>query len=219
MRFVKEKVPKVGRYLPHVDEAEARVDAVPYESILEVLDPFKAEMEKDDPLSNTFGKTKEAKNQMPAWVREKPGWAPIEMEVLIACGCDDDTAEHLMDKCMKLMKGRRPDYFPAAIMYHEFEGNMRNMYEQLESTSEDVNHWLQSRRADCNNMEPRQRKLESLASEQILPRPDEDHPMLMPLAPDDDNRSEGAPSSGVEGTDNNDTSLVGGEEPPRMLEN
>jgi len=185
IRITKEKAPSVGAKLPYVDDIETRVTEVPYDALLDALDPCQSEVEKSDPLSHVKNPPNETKFQMPAWVREKPGWAQIDMEVLTACGCDDDTAEHLLDKCMRLMKGRRPDYFPAAIMYHEFEGNMRNMYEQLDATSEDVQNWLRSRRADCENMEPRQRKLESLANEQILPRPDEDHPMLMPLSPED----------------------------------
>lgn len=193
LKIVQEKVPKSKMVLPYLGDEPNRVARVPYEIILEALDPNCVD-EAADPLStirNLKELAKDAKRSaVPLWVKGQPLWAPMQRDVLVACGCDQSTADRLLSKCESVVAGKRPMNFPSDILYHEFEGQMRNSYEQLAATDDDLRQWLCERKVDCDNLEPRQRKLESLTVERIMPRPQEDEPMLMPMSEQDEMEEE-----------------------------
>jgi len=189
IRLLEEKIPKLKLVFPYLDDEPVRVARVPYEVIIEALDPNCVD-ESADPLASLKTLKELASDQkranVPLWVKGQPLWAPMQRDVLIACGCDESTADRLLTKCDSIVSGKRPQNFQTDILYHEFEGQMRNSYEQLAATEDDLRMWLSERKIDCDNLEPRQRKLEALTVERIMPRPQEDEPMLMPGSEQED---------------------------------
>lgn len=180
VRLLAEKVPKVGALLPEMEPESARVPRVPYTALLQALDP-----DSSDDLDDPAGPTSPLSTNRPAWAKSKPLWAPLDLEVLDLCGCDPATAQRLLAKCARTAGRHQPARFPAPVVYHEFQSHMEKTYELLENSREDLQLWLSSRREDCANLEPRQRKLEQLAMEKILPKPQDGAPMLMPGSPEE----------------------------------
>jgi len=182
--FLRLQIPPLCHVLPEFEESELRVGKIPYDDILDVLAPVC----KDETLDPR--KTAEMIKRMQAaktggnadidWARGLPAWAPMQRDILTCLGCDPITAERLMEMANEAMAGKRPEDFPTDVLFHEFEGHMRSMYDQLAATDEDLRTWLSERRVDVDQIEPRQRKLELLAVEKILARPDESADMLVP---------------------------------------
>jgi len=203
VRLAQGLVPRLAKITPYLDEEEPRVKRVPYDIMLEALEPAALD-EGADPdavvrsATELFEGKGKKKLNVPAWTKGQPLWAPIQMDVLLACGCDEATALRLLSKANNVCDGRRPNDFPSDMVYHEFTGQMRNVYEGLAGTEDDLRIWLEARRVDCDHLEPRQRKLEALSVEKILPRPAEDEPMLMPQPITSGNeRREGMHSAGM----------------------
>eukprot|EP00405_Crypthecodinium_cohnii_P036869 CAMPEP_0206539970 /NCGR_PEP_ID=MMETSP0325_2-20121206/8721_1 /ASSEMBLY_ACC=CAM_ASM_000347 /TAXON_ID=2866 /ORGANISM="Crypthecodinium cohnii, Strain Seligo" /LENGTH=995 /DNA_ID=CAMNT_0054037593 /DNA_START=87 /DNA_END=3074 /DNA_ORIENTATION=+ len=190
IRTMQEKWPRVTQVTPYIDPEEPRVSSIPFDVLLEALEPV-AENESADPGAvlrslSEISKEDSVRSKAPAWTKGQPSWAPIELDVVVACGCDNATGLRLLDKAEAICMSRRPTDFPADMVYHEFTGQMRNIHELLAGTEEDMRLWMAERCVDCSNLEPRQRKFEALAVEKIVQRPREDEPMLMPTAYKDD---------------------------------
>lgn len=156
--LLNDRVPRLRKVLPYFDEEGKRISKIPYDELLEVLKPPSEE------------ERKKADGHVPMhlWARGIPDWAPMQRDILLAFGCDESTASRLLAKA----EAQRADSveFPTDVLYHEFEGQMRNMYDQLNGMDEDLRTWLRNRCVDCDNMQPRQRKLESLAVQKIQTR-------------------------------------------------
>lgn len=186
---IRQKLPeKLVIIWPYFDEEPARAP-VPYEVIIEALKPAAVD-ESADPeavirvVSNLSADAENSprKIEIPAWVRAQPSWAPIQRDVLLACGCDGSTAELLLKRCEKMGKNQRPKDFPTDLVYHEVKGHLNNIFDRLSVTDEDLRTWLIERTVDWQQLQPRQRKLEALAVEKIMPKPAPDQPMLSPPA-------------------------------------
>mmetsp|Transcript_67942 Transcript_67942/g.196711 ORF Transcript_67942/g.196711 Transcript_67942/m.196711 type:complete len:905 (+) Transcript_67942:3-2717(+) len=158
VRRVRTRFPATERWLPYLDEEPERVKVVDYDLLLDILKPAheaSGEAADVDQLS---------------WARNLPDWMPMDKDILLAVGVDESTTRRLMFKCeLHPVPGRE---FPTEALYFEFDGQMEKLYEQLKWTDGEVRQWLSDRLVHCENMEPRQRKLEQLAIKNIMPRYD-----------------------------------------------
>lgn len=138
--FMSRASPKMLELLPAPRHEPVRVGRIPYNDLLEVVSA-REEQEEGGP----------------------PPWRPVREDELLVRGCDVATARRLLGQCHDRVQRHSPGDFPTVRLFEEFEAAMRKTYSQIDSVGEDLRSWLNSRLADCNNLEPRQRKLEILS--------------------------------------------------------
>jgi len=175
---LRAKVPKLCAVLPYFDPEEPRNRKIPYDEILEALQPPSHE---DESAVASGRVTRHSKFLGVPWAKGIPDWAPMHQDFLTSIGCDEATSKRLMTKAAAFQID--PEQLPADMLSKEFEGQMRNMYEQLYAMDEDLKMWLGDRSIDCQNMQPRQRTLETLAAKSIVTRTAPDAMLSLPGSP------------------------------------
>jgi hypothetical protein len=157
-RFVQKRLPKkpkkrtlmslIVRFMtPKKDES--RVPKVPYEQLMNVLDPIPPPKPEDD-------------DEPYDW--EPPCmWEQIGADLLLENGCDEATAARLLMKCAKYAKSHAPETYPPDQLFDEVVATMQTAYDCIDEGTQELYSWISERIIDCNHIEPRQRKLEEIS--------------------------------------------------------
>jgi hypothetical protein len=149
-RGVKARLPaRVQAMVPGLRKEMVRDSLPPYADLLEAIALNKT---VESSLVSASGDDAAAKDF---------SWAPVERKLLMAYGCDAATAEHVLQKCVACTAGQTPERLPAARLLYELQTVMHGSYEQLDAMGDEIHAWLQDRRVDARQLEPRQRKLET----------------------------------------------------------
>lgn len=158
LRLLQRRYAWTTKVTPYLDPELPRVKVIPWDEMIAFFTPA-----PNDPGDNSTAP-----------------WAPLDMGDVLSLGLDKATSLRLVQKCESVVGGRRPNEFPADMVYFEFNDKMKAVYHTMSGTDDDLRIWLSERRVDCEELEPRQRKFEALALSDIQPRPREDEQMLMP---------------------------------------
>jgi len=149
LRFAKTRASKGGkldRILPKIGRESKRIARVPFAKLIHYFGPAgseeMAEIFTNEPILQP--------------------WSVVTKAMLIEQGLDDSTAKRLMWKC-KICTTKLPtDEMPVARLFEEFDAAMREAFGRLQVVGEEFKNWVSERNIDAQNMEPRQRKLDSL---------------------------------------------------------
>eukprot|EP00927_Polykrikos_kofoidii_P070983 TRINITY_DN67334_c0_g1_i1.p1 TRINITY_DN67334_c0_g1~~TRINITY_DN67334_c0_g1_i1.p1 ORF type:complete len:823 (-),score=97.25 TRINITY_DN67334_c0_g1_i1:463-2931(-) len=153
-RFLKWKGPSfIMSKLPHVNDEPWRVLQIPFDIILANLGV--------EGYEEVDGADKK--------LQALPGYLPVDERFFMHNGlCDVSTAANLMQRCRNFAETRTPDTYPPESLRKEFDYSMGQAYDRIDGFKEELSSWVYEKVVACKNMEPRQRKLQSL-SEEIQP--------------------------------------------------
>uniref|UniRef100_A0A7S4UIF7 Polycystin cation channel PKD1/PKD2 domain-containing protein n=1 Tax=Alexandrium monilatum TaxID=311494 RepID=A0A7S4UIF7_9DINO len=151
--------PSLRRFVREPSDEPKRTQFIPYDELLDAVLEGTQEAVEQEMLTT---------DAVPIDPAQPFPWNPVTKELLVSCGCDPSTADHLLWKCAASIGGRLPDAFPADKLFFEFQNAMHGSYELLDAIGEELHAWLADRVVDLGNIEPRQRKLED-ASVTIQP--------------------------------------------------
>lgn len=146
------------RYVREIPTESQRISRVPYDELLEAV---------AEGMEEAVAKEMETTDAVCIEPEQPFPWNVMSVELLLSCGCDIATAEHLLAKCAKSVRGR--SQCPSGEqLFFEFQNRMHSSYAQIDSTGEELHNWLGDRVVDLANIEPRQKQLAAL-SETIQP--------------------------------------------------